>query len=162
MTEVIMPKMGDGMEEGTLVEWLKKDGEAVKSGEVIGTIQTDKATLELEAPSSGTLTGFLISPGDTVAIGKPIAALLKAGESLPASWGSGKALPESSAPVDAKPEVDSPTDETKPETVGDEVDLEEIEEDADDDEEDDDTLIENVDEDDDVGDIIDKDDIDKE
>ena len=55
MTEVIMPKMGDGMEEGTLLEWLKNDGDKVKSGQVIGSIQTDKATLELEAPASGYL-----------------------------------------------------------------------------------------------------------
>lgn len=94
MTEVIMPKMGDGMEEGTLLEWLKKDGDAVKSGEVIGTIQTDKATLELESPGSGTLTGFLITAGETVPVGRPIAAILKAGESLPADWGSGsRAMP---------------------------------------------------------------------
>ena len=59
MTEVIMPKMGDAMEEGTLVEWLKREGEKVKSGEVIGTIQTDKATLELEAPGSGVLSCLL-------------------------------------------------------------------------------------------------------
>lgn len=92
MTEVIMPKMGDAMEEGTLLEWLKKDGDAVKSGEVIGTIQTDKATLELEAPGSGTLTGMLIGEGETVAVGKPIAAILKAGESLPKGWSSGAAV----------------------------------------------------------------------
>ena len=96
MTEVIMPKMGDGMEEGTLLEWLKKDGEAVKSGEVIGTIQTDKATLELEAPGSGRLAGILISPGDTVPVGKPIALLLKEGESVPAEWG-GSATSSSAA-----------------------------------------------------------------
>jgi len=87
MTEVIMPKMGDGMEEGTLLEWLKKDGDKVKSGEVIGTIQTDKATLELEAPGSGKLTGLLLKGGETVPVGKPIAAILKDGESLPAGWG---------------------------------------------------------------------------
>ena len=52
---MIMPKMGDGMEEGTLLEWLKKDGDKVKSGEIIGNIQTDKATLELESPGSGVL-----------------------------------------------------------------------------------------------------------
>ena len=89
MTEVIMPKMGDGMEEGTLVEWLKKDGDKVKSGEVIGNIQTDKATLELEAPGSGTLTGILLEAGGTVPVGVPIAAILKDGESLPSGWGSG-------------------------------------------------------------------------
>jgi len=93
MTEVIMPKMGDGMEEGTLVEWLKSDGDEVKSGEVIGNIQTDKATLEMEAPGTGKLTGFLITPGETVPVGTPIAAILAKGESLPAGWGSGKKAP---------------------------------------------------------------------
>lgn len=87
MTEVIMPKMGDGMEEGTLVEWTKKEGESVKSGEVIGSIQTDKATLELEAPGSGVLSGILIKEGETVPVGQAIAALLKDGEKLPEGWG---------------------------------------------------------------------------
>ena len=100
MTEVIMPKMGDGMEEGTLLEWLKKDGDAVKSGEVIGNIQTDKATLELEAPGTGTLTGILLEAGGSVPVGKAIAAILKPGEALPAGWG-GAAAPAAtaSAPV---------------------------------------------------------------
>ena len=89
MTEVIMPKMGDGMEEGTLVEWLVKDGDKVKSGQVIGNIQTDKATLELEAPGSGFLTGILLTAGQTVPVGVPIAIILKDGESVPAGWGSG-------------------------------------------------------------------------
>lgn len=100
MTEVIMPKMGDGMEEGTLLEWLKKDGETVKSGEIIGSIQTDKATLELEAPASGQLTGFLIQAGESVPVGRPIALILKSGESVPAGWGSGG----SAAPAAAKSE----------------------------------------------------------
>jgi pyruvate dehydrogenase E2 component (dihydrolipoamide acetyltransferase) len=91
MTEVIMPKMGDGMEEGTLLEWLKKDGDAVKSGEVIGNIQTDKATLELEAPGTGTLTGILLEAGGSVPVGKAIAAILKPGETLPAGWGGASA-----------------------------------------------------------------------
>jgi pyruvate dehydrogenase E2 component (dihydrolipoamide acetyltransferase) len=102
VTEVIMPKMGDGMEEGTLLEWLKKEGDSVKSGEVLGTIQTDKATLELESPGTGTLSGFLIGAGATVPVGKPIAAILKAGEALPAGWGSGAAAP-AAATVEAEP-----------------------------------------------------------
>ena len=92
-----MPKMGDGMEEGTLLEWLKKDGDTVKSGEVIGNIQTDKATLELESPGSGVLTGILLEAGGTVPVGKPIAIILKAGETLPAGWGSGAAVASSAA-----------------------------------------------------------------
>lgn len=107
MTEVIMPKMGDGMEEGTLNEWLKKEGDKVKSGEVIGTIQTDKATLELEAPASGFLSGILLQAGGTVPVGKAIAAILKEGESLPAGWGSGSgSAPAASAPeATATPEA---------------------------------------------------------
>lgn len=100
-----MPKMGDGMEEGTLVEWLKSDGSKVKPGEVIGTIQTDKATLELESPGSGILSGFLIQPGQTVPVGVPIAALLKDGEALPGTWGgsngSAPAAPAKTEPTPA-------------------------------------------------------------
>jgi pyruvate dehydrogenase E2 component (dihydrolipoamide acetyltransferase) len=107
MTEVIMPKMGDGMEEGTLLEWLKKDGDAVKAGEVIGNIQTDKATLELEAPGSGVLTGILLQAGGTVPVGVPIAAILKAGETLPAGWGgaSSPSAPVAAVAVTAAPEA---------------------------------------------------------
>ncbi|MBI5706316.1 MAG: 2-oxo acid dehydrogenase subunit E2 [Armatimonadetes bacterium] len=93
MTEVIMPKMGDGMEEGILLEWLKKEGDSVKSGEAIATIQTDKATLEMEADGSGVLAGILIKAGETVPVGEPLALLLKEGESVPAGWGTAEALP---------------------------------------------------------------------
>lgn len=89
MTEVIMPKMGDGMEEGVLLEWLKKEGDKVKTGESLATIQTDKATLEMEADGSGTLAGILVKAGDAVPVGKPMAALLADGEKLPGDWGSG-------------------------------------------------------------------------
>lgn len=101
MVEVIMPKMGDGMEEGTLLEWLKKEGEAVKSGESIASIQTDKATLEMEAPGSGTLTGIRVQPGATVPVGEPLAAILASGEKLPDGWESGAA--SSGQPAQAKP-----------------------------------------------------------
>lgn len=110
MTEVIMPKMGDGMEEGTLLEWLKKDGDTVKSGEIIGTIQTDKATLELEAPGTGKLTGFLIQGGETVPVGKAIALILKEGESTPGGWGGASAAPAEAAKEET-PKPDAPKEE---------------------------------------------------
>ena len=119
MTEVIMPKMGDGMEEGTLVEWLKKDGEEVKSGDVIGNIQTDKATLEMEAPGTGKLTGFLVEPGQTVPVGTPIALILKSGEKLPDGWGNtskASASAKSAEPVTKETETtvkDAPPSEPK-------------------------------------------------
>lgn len=104
-----MPKMGDGMEEGTLLEWLKQDGDEVKTGDVIGTIQTDKATLELEAPAKGTLTGFLLEPGKTVPVGVPIAAILKKDEKLPEGWGSG----EVKAPAKSEPEAQTAPAQTQ-------------------------------------------------
>src|SRR5918997_450786 len=55
MPEVIMPKMGDAMEEGTLLKWLKSEGDDVSEGDAIAEIETDKVTLELEAEDSGTL-----------------------------------------------------------------------------------------------------------
>lgn len=97
-----MPKMGDAMEEGTLIEWLKKEGDSVKSGEVIGNIQTDKATVELTAPSTGTLSGLLISEGDTIPVGLPMAAILKEGESLPSGWGNSGVRPAAAVPRDAE------------------------------------------------------------
>lgn len=95
MVEVTMPKMGDAMEEGTLVAWLKKEGEKVEEGELIASIQTDKATVEMESPGSGTLSGLLIKEGDTVPVGEPIALILAEGESVPDGWGSkqGRAAP---------------------------------------------------------------------
>lgn len=92
MVEVIMPKMGDAMEEGVLVEWTKKEGDFVNSGDVIGSIQTDKAIVELTAPASGVLSGILVRDGETVPVGANLAAILSKGESLPEGWGSdGKA-----------------------------------------------------------------------
>lgn len=131
MTEVIMPKMGDAMEEGTLLEWLVDDGAKVKSGDVIGNIETDKATVELTAPTSGTLSGIIVKEGDTVPVGEPIAAILKEGESLPAGWGNGAAkgdapkqkseekpaeeTPQKEAQAaEAKPKAEEPEAEAKP------------------------------------------------
>ncbi len=114
MTEVIMPKMGDGMEEGTLVDWLKGDGDKVKSGEVIGNIQTDKATLELESPGSGTITGFLLKAGETVPVGKPIALILKDGERVPSGWGTAQYDAGATAPSSEALQSTSPPASPEP------------------------------------------------
>ena len=107
--------MGDAMEEGTpilvmitLLEWTKSEGDTVKSGEIIGTIQTDKAVMELEAPATGTLSGLLIKAEETVPVGKPIAAILKSGEKLPNNWG-GIATPKSEPAKESKTEKDEIT-----------------------------------------------------
>jgi pyruvate dehydrogenase E2 component (dihydrolipoamide acetyltransferase) len=90
MQTIIMPKMGDAMEEGTLVRWLKHEGDTVQEGEPIAEIATDKATVEIEAPSSGVLRGIRVAENAVVPVNTPLAYILQEGESLPAE-GDGKA-----------------------------------------------------------------------
>jgi pyruvate dehydrogenase E1 component beta subunit len=80
-TEVLMPALSPTMEKGNLAKWLKKEGDAVKSGDVIAEIETDKATMEVEAVDEGTLGKILVPEGTAdVAVNTPIAVLLGDGE----------------------------------------------------------------------------------
>ena len=81
MPAVIMPKMGDAMEEGTLLRWLKGEGEPVAQGDPIAEIETDKATVELTADDAGTLGQIVAKEGDTIPVGQRIAMILGEGES---------------------------------------------------------------------------------
>lgn len=90
MQTIIMPKMGDAMEEGTLVRWLKQEGDTVQEGEPVAEIATDKATVEIEAPISGVLRGIRVAENAVVPVNTPLAYILQEGESLPAE-GDGKA-----------------------------------------------------------------------
>ncbi len=80
MPTVIMPKMGDAMEEGTLLKWLKAAGDTVEEGDPIAEIETDKVSLEISAEAAGTLTEQIASEGDSIPVGKPIAVILVEGE----------------------------------------------------------------------------------
>jgi pyruvate dehydrogenase E2 component (dihydrolipoamide acetyltransferase) len=91
MPEVIMPKMGDAMEEGTLLKWLKSEGDDVAEGDAIAEIETDKVTLELEAEDSGTLAQLLASEGDEVPVGGAIAFIAGEGEEVPERGGEAEA-----------------------------------------------------------------------
>ncbi len=75
MAEVIMPKMGDAMEEGVLLKWLKAVGDEVSEGDALAEIETDKVTLEMEAQESGFLTNLLVEEGATVPIGEAVAMI---------------------------------------------------------------------------------------
>jgi pyruvate dehydrogenase E2 component (dihydrolipoamide acetyltransferase) len=86
--EVIMPKMGDAMEEGTLVKWLVSEGDEVSEGDAIAEIETDKASMEIEAEDSGTLAQFIVSEGDDVPVGEAIAFIQGEGEEVPERDGS--------------------------------------------------------------------------
>ncbi len=85
--EVIMPKAGMAMEEGTISKWLKKEGEAVEAGEPLMEIETDKVNMEIEAPASGVLIKILNSEGDVVPVTQVIAYIGKEGEDIGASAG---------------------------------------------------------------------------
>ena len=78
--QVLMPALSPTMEKGNLAKWLKKEGETIKSGDVIAEIETDKATMEVEATDEGTLGKILIPEGtQDVAVNTPIATILAEG-----------------------------------------------------------------------------------
>src|SRR6476659_5623935 len=80
-TEVLMPALSPTMEKGNLAKWLKKEGDKIKSGDVIAEIETDKATMEVEAADEGTLGKILVPEGTAdVAVNTPIAVILGEGE----------------------------------------------------------------------------------
>ena len=105
MAQIIeMPKLSDTMTVGTLVKWLKNEGDAVKAGTMLAEVETDKATMELECFFDGTLLKIFAPAGSQVAIGEALCAVGKAGETV-------EAPAKAPAPVAAK------TTEPKQETV---------------------------------------------
>ena len=113
--QVLMPALSPTMEKGNLAKWLKKEGETIKSGDVIAEIETDKATMEVEATDEGTLGKILIPEGTAdVAVNTPIATILADGESA-ADLGKAVAAPKAEpAPVaEAKTEAKAEAPQTK-------------------------------------------------
>jgi pyruvate dehydrogenase E2 component (dihydrolipoamide acetyltransferase) len=93
-----MPKLSDTMTEGTLLKWRKNEGDKVEAGDIIAEVETDKATMEMEAFDDGILHKHLVAPGAKVAIGSRIAILLEKGEKPPTN---GETIPETPRNVDA-------------------------------------------------------------
>src|SRR5689334_20890268 len=83
-TEVKLPRLGQGMESGTIVKWLKSEGEAVEKGEPLYELDTDKVTQEVEAEATGVLLKIAVNEGE-VPVGETIAFIGKEGEEAPAS-----------------------------------------------------------------------------
>ncbi|MCO7126781.1 2-oxo acid dehydrogenase subunit E2 [Sporolactobacillus shoreicorticis] len=96
--EIIMPKMGMGMEEGTVVEWLKQKGDSVKKGESVVSISSDKIEKELEAPEEGVLIDIEADVDDVVPIGQPLGYIGAPGEAV--------SSPAASAPAPEKKQED--------------------------------------------------------
>src|SRR5665647_1579565 len=80
MTDIVMPRLSDSMEEGTILVWMKQVGDEVAVGDAIVEIATDKANMAYESDVAGTLTEILAEAGATLAIGSPIARIGDAGE----------------------------------------------------------------------------------
>src|SRR5215212_3903716 len=90
-----MPKMGDAMEEGTLLKWLKSEGDDVSEGDPLAEIETDKVTMELEAEDEGTLAQLIADEGQDIPVGEAIAFIQVEGEEVPErSEGGGEAEEE--------------------------------------------------------------------
>jgi pyruvate dehydrogenase E1 component beta subunit len=107
-TPILMPALSPTMTEGNLAKWLKSEGDAVRSGDVIAEIETDKATMEVEAVDEGTLGKILVPAGtEGVAVNTPIAMLLGDGENP-------SALDDAVLPT---PAADEPVEEKKPATA---------------------------------------------
>jgi pyruvate dehydrogenase E1 component beta subunit len=108
--DILMPALSPTMEEGNLAKWVKKEGDKVSAGDVIAEIETDKATMEVEAVDEGTLGKILVAEGtEGVKVNAPIAVLLQEGES-PSDIGKAK----EPAPAPAKPAEDSARAESRP------------------------------------------------
>ncbi|MGE7207416.1 pyruvate dehydrogenase complex dihydrolipoamide acetyltransferase [Sphingomonas sp. NPDC019816] len=113
--EIKMPALSPTMEEGTLAKWLVKEGDTVKSGDIMAEIETDKATMEFEAVDEGVIAKILVSEGsDNVKVGTVIAILAEEGEDA----SSVQAPSKSETPAPAQP---MPTDPTDPNKTGSEA-----------------------------------------
>src|SRR5687767_12115648 len=123
MAQIIdMPKLSDTMTVGTLVKWLKNEGDVVKSGSMLAEVETDKATMELESFFDGTLLKIFAPDGSQVELGAPLCAIGKPGEKVDAPAGrptgqaTGEEKPAATANGDDKQPEPSPEDKDKAST----------------------------------------------
>ncbi|BCB19851.1 pyruvate dehydrogenase complex E1 component subunit beta [Bosea sp. ANAM02] len=122
--DILMPALSPTMEEGKLAKWLKKEGDQVKAGDIIAEIETDKATMEVEAVDEGVLAKILVADGtENVAVNTPIGVIAAEGEdvSAAASGGGKAAAPEAKAEPKAEDKAPAKSEDTpaasNPDTV---------------------------------------------
>jgi pyruvate dehydrogenase E2 component (dihydrolipoamide acetyltransferase) len=107
-TNILMPALSPTMTEGTLARWLKKEGDTIKAGDVIAEIETDKATMEVEAVDEGVLGKILVEDGTAnVKVNAPIAVLVDAGEKVPVEAPAAPA-PKAAATPSPGPATEAP------------------------------------------------------
>ncbi len=100
MQTVVMPKMGDTMEEGKILSWHKREGDLVEKGEALAEIETEKVNIEAESFAAGTLRKILVAVGQSVPVGAPIALVGAPDEPLPAEYADGGARRTAPEPDD--------------------------------------------------------------
>src|SRR5256885_9089493 len=106
---ILMPALSPTMEKGNLAKWLKKEGDKVKSGDIIAEIETDKATMEVEAVDEGTIAKIVVAEGTAdVPVNQVIAVLAGDGEDVKAA-GSAAPKPATPPPAAAKPAPATPS-----------------------------------------------------
>jgi len=110
-SQVTLPRLGQGMETGTIVRWLKSEGESVEKGEPLYELDTEKVTQEVEAESSGVLLKILAGEGEEIEVGKAIAVIGQEGEELPAESVDS---PEGEAEDPTKVTEEEPAEEGEP------------------------------------------------
>ncbi len=103
MPVVTMPKLSDTMVEGTLTRWCKAVGDKIETGEVLAEVETDKATMEMEAFDDGTISEFYVKPGQVVKIGDRIALILAEGETAGSAADAPEEKPTTSAAKPGRP-----------------------------------------------------------
>ena len=99
-TEVILPRLGQGMESGTIVRWLKSEGEPVEKGEPLFELDTDKVTQEVEAETNGVLLKIAVAEGE-VPVGQTVAFIGAEGEDVPEVVSEAPAAPAAEEPSDS-------------------------------------------------------------
>src|SRR6187551_2762414 len=113
--EVLMPALSPTMEKGNLAKWHKKEGDKVKSGDVIAEIETDKATMEVEAVDEGTIAKILVPEGtQDVAVNDVIAVLAGDGEDVKAAGAGAASAPKAEAKTETKPAPPAEATAAKP------------------------------------------------
>ncbi len=102
--DLLMPQLSPTMTEGRLAKWLRKPGDAIKAGDVVAEVETDKATMEVEASEDGIIHQFVAELGTDLPVGAPIAVLAKKGETVPADYAPrGKAAAKPAPQAEAAP-----------------------------------------------------------
>jgi pyruvate dehydrogenase E2 component (dihydrolipoamide acetyltransferase) len=114
MSEIVMPRLSDSMEEGTILTWLKRVGDEVAVGDELVEIETDKANMAYESDVAGTLTEILAQEGETLPIGSPIAVVGDAGEAASDDTGEAPTVVEEGAAEQPSASSDGAADREEP------------------------------------------------